>query len=164
PRGVRAGDERRADARAREDGRAPLRPARGQHAVGVDVHPLGFRGRSGGSGDPDRGRDERGGRGHAAPDGQGGARDRPGPRRTRTTRKPGVARMSTRAPAGARDAYLAGQAELGGEEVVLTAPWVRRAPATPGNAGAAGPGRAAPAAPSLPEVRFEPMKPFVVPG
>ena len=72
--------------------------------------------------------------------------------------------MSTLSPAAARDAYLAWQAELGGEEVVLTAPWVRRAPATPGHAGTTGPGRAAPAAPSLPEVRFEPMTPFVVPG
>src|SRR5690606_29437536 len=146
------------------DGRAPQRPAGGQHAVGVDVHPVGFRGRSGGSGDPGRGRDERGGRSRAAPDGQGDARDRPGPRRTCATRNPGLVLESTPYLGAARDASLAWQAELGGEEVVLTAPWVRRAPATPGHAGAAGPGRAAPAAPSLPEVRFEPMKPFVVPG
>lgn len=100
-------------------------------------------------------------------------------------------------PAAARDAYLAWQAEIGGDEVVLATPWARRAPA-PAAAGAERSAKAAPftpraparpetagimtapspqathpadpaapgspGAPALPEVRFEPMKPFVVPG
>ncbi|HLU70063.1 MAG TPA: uracil-DNA glycosylase family protein, partial [Fibrobacteria bacterium] len=80
----------------------------------------------------------------------------------------------TLSPTAARDAYLAWQAEIGGDDVVLAAPWVRRAPAIPGSAGSARlsgsprPGDTAasptPERPALPEVRFEPMKPFVVPG
>ncbi len=97
--------------------------------------------------------------------------------------------MTMPSPAAARDAYLAWQTEIGGEDVVLVAPWVRRA--APG-AGARVPGVAAvpgrtsgtvtggtsdspsaaavpetprtAATPALPEVNFEPMKPFVVPG
>lgn len=96
--------------------------------------------------------------------------------------------MSTEsAMAAARDAYLAWQAEIGTEDVVLAAPWIRRArmsTATPAghdprSMHREGPqaGRdpisspssheSAPGTPSashLPEVNFEPMKPFVVPG
>lgn len=83
--------------------------------------------------------------------------------------------MSTLSPTAARDAYLAWQAEIGGDDVVLAAPWVRRAPAGAGQAAAARPPQGLPwnesavapatrTAPALPEVHFEPMKPFVVPG
>jgi hypothetical protein len=80
-----------------------------------------------------------------------------------------------------RDAYLAWQSEIGTEEVVLTAPYVRHASlnqASPASSssgshttagthalrGESGRVASSQSAPGLPEVHFEPMKPFVVPG
>src|SRR5690606_25976075 len=135
-------------------------------------------------GDPDRLR--RGGirRRPPAAGGQGPPGDRAGARRVGTPRRasgrgrtrregPFVNARDTLSPTAARDAYLAWQAEIGGDDVVLAAPWVRRAPAIPGSAGSARlsgsprPGDTAasptPERPALPEVRFQPMEPFVVP-
>lgn len=80
----------------------------------------------------------------------------------------------------ARDAYLAWQAEIGTEDVMLAAPWTRGARAAQAAPSASGrashregahaadtmPHDGAPtsSASHLPEVNFEPMKPFVVPG